>query len=1517
MSDSFRFSDLLGDTPRQTRDDFTYSELLGSSDPLVGNIQSDSAFTALTAARRSLREAINAGDAQRVSSLDQTIEQNIRELMSKYDASRQTVLAATGGEMNPDRSELEGTGGFLSQLGTGIIDAVKSPFSLVSSVAGGVQTVGQGVSNAVTSMNDANEEALQERLEARGFSPDQAASFAQSVSRDQQRSPVDNAFALVAAPQQAYFQFLQNVSEEKMAAARAGAGPMEQVQTAFGAVPEAIGEVDVGYLFDPELPVFSPEQNVEFGEILRTNGLNQDWAVRTFGFAGDLMIDPLLAGLYTRGVGRLATSAGASDLGQKLDRAGRAVDYMLSPVGAADVASGAAKGVSRAARRATQARPDLRDLDVLEGVSEPVVESGTNRAAAAINGLLNSVVDPRTNVVGAESFSEVLSLPGGRNPLQPTQDVFTGGAGRPLSVARAESTARRASDYYGEQIATRLEDISEVFGRERVQDQVKRALVAVRNRMQAYRPLGNYPEEALNTMEALAEEVADNFSVLRNDEAMDNLINVAARRDREGALRPSVGEELDTLASNLPRASSSILRRNRERAVEVAKKYGIDGSKAAEDFDRVVQKLQEADSIIGYISSGYDMVKPAWFERIAGLGGDSTAAQELWEAGFRIANEDMASPQTREALEGIEELIPQNPRQAQEVLASYQRKRDRLLSARGANSEAARSAVLRDPGLLSLAEEGTTMQQDAAALVYYLRNNMSSGRLDMFDAFRGFANGHLRRTFAVNTRETGRFIRSVRAGKSVSNRLLSKTLADGALKDVAKPETVDVIRNYLDNVSPSDPYTQGFLVTQEQLIRALRENGVPPDEIQRSLGALVTAMRPGDKGLEDTARILQNIVDARQGVAGQAPPAGATGEAAFQARRDYTTEDLNVLRQNGLLSAEDMDALPPDALGLLGRITLRQTGVLEGARIARAQYPTERFIDDMATIAMDNNVAQVRKTAGNPDVPQDWRLLQGEAYGRLNNHYVHPFVKKEIDHALRGDPAERGNMLTRTASRVRSLIQGGWLSAPSTIAGNFSGGLYAAGIDGHNVLDVGRGYAENMAALIRAGGMENMEHYEDIADILSETGRVANDLFSEADPARLDALGGDAGLGGIMTAVGDTFLDLYRRSRDFIERPLGGKVPIGLDAFTASENLFKYTVYDQVLRSTGDADLAYAKARNVVFDYTSMGGVARAASDSGVLPFISFPVFMTERVFQGFLRNPQSIALASNLHDAVWNNTFMDPEVRDAVWANLEEYQRDEQAIPLAFNAETGKGTSLNLNELLPSRPRLVGGAAENLAQFGMYGPIGEVAYAFLSQSGDAPLSGRYGLRVFNPEDEALQRYQSAGSFLLNSYMPAVVRKLMAPPLASDEEDAWQGLIPDVVQYVTRNIHSPEQYAIEKYFSDVRRGQVSKNTFDEAVSFGLRAAQPFSLDPALNATMRGNTGAQFRRTQIEQNLMSEIDRVATNPDLSEEEKRALIQEAVQRITNLNLEQALELQIVGRGIQRLNELNSGSTPGSSQ
>lgn len=1479
----------VGDT--ENTDEFSWLDNVVVSElpNIFRDVKNDPTFGRLLSEKISLQNTVSnpatvmMGDATDVQLLSDDIENGIRELMDKYGLPRDVVVDLLRGvdeQVLLQRSQQERA-------------------SLAEDVG--------FVTGALRRYSSEQRARLEEQFGTELPGLGQVA---------------ENAFALLNVPQQVLFQPMQQIAEAKTEIAELGGSPGMQVRAAFREVPSALANIDVSYLFDPDYTAFSPEQNVEFGEILEANGLKNPGMVRFFGFAGDILIDPLLAGLWTRGFARLAKGAeavpaGLSDVARieggfaptfadRLDNIGRTIDRLLSPEGwVAGSRAAAARNVP----------PEIRDLAELEGVSPSVIERGLDDAAAGFNGLLN-FLGPDASRLPRVSVGETL-LPSGRNVLA-EGGALTGGAGREPAILAAQSRAAYESDRFAASVGGRLEELAEIVGLPRVQSTMRKMLDAVRNKISVYRGLDYWPTEFRNQFETLTSEVAEHYSPLRNDDVMQNLRAERLRPDRAGSLAPSVGEELDQLADLLPKASNVLYRRNLERVVRLADEYGLDAQVITEAFDRTIRLSQENSALIGWMSTGIDMWKPQWFENAAALGATPDIAQNLFERAFILANEEFQSVAMKEALAEARVRVPRTVPQAQKLMSRIIQDVNRAI---GDDV----SGPLRSTSVTPTRVGETSLGEDALAMIQYLNNQMTSRNgLSAMDFFRGLGQGHLRRTYAINTPEVGRFIRSVKAGNTMSNRLLDETLYSDALEGVVDPRVQDLISRYVNNVSPSDSYGQGFIISQTDLIRFLRENGVSAPETQRAMAAIVRAMRSNDQGLDYIARQLQNIADkwAGAGPSTDVQPQ-SVGSLAFQPRREVTMEDLRILNEERLVSrpgrkrrvrelvqgtmvSGESEALDPDALSMLGQIYTRRVGMTESTRIARGAYPFYRFIDDVATEALKVGAALPGDTPLR-NVPNIFRKLQGPVYGRLNGYYVDPWIKKELDNAIRAGSAD--NNFTRTWSRIRSATQGAFLTAVSTINTNIIGGAVAVGLDGHNIPDVLARYARNWANTARLGGMEYLEHYDDIADILTQTNRIYNDLVAQVEPTRIEALGPDAGIGAIINETGHFLNEVYNASRKLMEAPFGRRVPVGLNTFTMSENMYKYALYEKVLEETGDKAVAYAVARNVVFDYSSLGGAFRTLSDTGLAPFISFPVFMTERVIKAAYSNPQALALADNVHDAIWNAQFPDDDVRNAAYLSLEDWQRAGRAVPFGFNPETGRFSTFLFNDLVPIRPQVGENLIDSLTTGGFQGGLLEFANAILTQNGEAILSEEYGNTVIEETAVGNERMQQALTFLLNSYMPAAVRKLIRPPGAGD--DAWQGLLPAMQRYFTMEVSNPEQYALMQYQEALRTGRMNRNMYEEAITFGLRSVQPQSLNPALNPVIQGTQAIDYQNSQIANALLQEINEIADDPNMSPEEKSRNITSRVQRLIDMDRETDIRFEIVNQGIRKLRELNQGS------
>lgn len=1281
-------------------------------------------------------------------------------------------------------------------------------------------------------------------------------------------------------PQQIFFRGLS----AQLESAQRGDTFVETLQNMAG----SLGEVEYGKAFSPGLQ----EDIITYGDILRQVGISNNTAVRTFGFLGDLLADPLLAGSYTRGLGILARGAGATQAGEGLITIGNRVERALSPMGAVDVTRAVGRGVlgpramysiDRAMARGLQGFLDFPLLG-----NRTVADVFLPRDMRVVSGFDRRIVDETRRVAETEVF--------------------------PASMSRATASVDDVIDRINQNVGL----VEQIVGTKRTRNVFSRMFDALTNRRTAYDRLFDLPDEMREVVESLATEAADNTSPLAIDDVLTSLEEVTVRNIPgartvlfRGADQPlaTVGGELREIAGAMPPLNRDLYDQNALRVRETAAELGLNADEAEAAYRYVTNRLIESDVLIGWHRTLYEPMKEAFYENTFRLGLGDVQAQQLWEEAIRMGGEGLTP---------VRAGVDPNPRRFNLAV--------RKMTEPGPVGEKARRYLLR--------------------FVYEQWNGQG---LDLTDWFQGLSEGHLRRAYALNDTDWNRYVTAVGSGSSVvPNRLIDDVLYSDALSQDVSSETMDLISQYVEQITPTIPENRGFMVRGDNLIQHLLRNGVNASEARQAFDRMMELLQPERRGI---IRRLRDIMARREGVAGSRAT-GPTSGAIFSSERnipfgqEVLEQRIQELGSDIAILAEDFEKLMPssvqgvpsvylnqgdfvgfligegfqerEALGIvrqlnqvgdwdanamaeMGRYLETSIPILESARAMKAKYPVARFVADVFNFSSENNLLY---KYGDPNVPDDFVLLSGDMYGPLANNYVPVWVKNQVDNAMRlpsVGPQGQGANFLYTLNRIRSVVTANWLASMPTTNTNVIGGIVSAGLAGENPVTFAFDTARVLRDAQRAGGIRNLPEYAEIGDLFGG-GALGNQLSRNLRSSRLESLGERGNWTDAVDAISDGLMNLARR-------PLFGRAGglFGLEAFQLTEDAMKMATYRRAIASGQPFNEAYQAAKNVVFDYSALPYSLEFLKNTGLILFPGFLTFMTGRVFDAAMRRPGVLGAYDRVGNAIWNAAIPSEEIKAGVSASMSDWEREGNYVPVTIDLERNQFGMLPLQGLIPTRPWAGNPLMQNIQDLGIYQGLFDVVRAFGNQ-GEATLGSRFGERVFEARSEGVDRFTQIAQFLFNSYGPAYITRAIRFPAGTGENVS--GLVPEFAEALRRMVRplTPgSQEELMQYYEQEQSGETSRGLFDTVISGVLRGVRPVSLDPLLNPVIQNATQDNYEQRQIDIEINRAISRIYSNPNLDATEKleraRALIMEQLEG----DIEQLRKYEQVLQAIRTLDDL----------
>ncbi len=1170
-----------------------------------------------------------------------------------------------------------------------------------------------------------------------------------------------------------------------------------------------------------------------------------DWAKNILGAALDVTVDPLLFGSIVSGVGRVAKV-------DALVTAGRNIEQALAPAGAARAARAGLRLVSPALERSIS-------VYLADGINRllnapvpflPVDELGFSEFRAPF--LRRSEKGAKTVTMG-----ELLGTGELRNPFLPTEDVLSGGAGRPFIAVDAELTGRASQLEVVNEAQQRFANLATMFGRETVtglQRSQTRAITEYARTVGAI--VKDFDQELQDVMINLSRDVVDSRGTLLDLESINTLTDVPLstkltinrlRVQYPEVFGENLAEELLSLRGSLYARSSVVERRAIERVREVASNTGVDPDLAVETFRSIVAETAGLDAFLGFKASLYEPVKDGFI---------SAGMQRL-----KIDTDDPAA------------LVNEVWRDILGQYGALSQERQQLRAARRATKGSVRG--LNDPPRLSEIDtvlgrpigdvfEGVKNANDLFKLTPY-----SAAGLSVDQYMDGLVNGHLRRTFSVHlgADSLARIRRRLESGK-IS---LSQFVTDDILSSLGSggfEQETGLLRRYMESVSPVNNIERGVILRIDNLTKFMMQNGIPKEQAERFFYRLAAEANP------QAAALLEG---ARAKIAG------------------YLSEERSPINVGGV-GAQRRLRLTRQDLELLGQVNDPLVGLAEqAARTANSVRYTEA-LSSLYRDASRLGYVSSRQVPGGGFV----KMGRERGFGPFSGKWVNPWLAKEIRNfqfaALDG-PA-RNNALTS----LRAAITGSRLARPATTLANLAGGIYSALLYGINPLD----FASETTRVMFEWGQQgdNFADAERLRGELFGTSLVRNEIpqfgrfLKEEDVLNV---GGAVDLKDLLRRLRSVSRGLSDGYRQVVQNPLGfirgeGRAAkfarrvgssFGVEAFEFVENSMKIAAYRLAIKEGLSEGEALFRARNVVFDYSTQPEILRGLRDSQVgalaFPFLSFPFFMSARTVNAIINRPGTLGAVDRLGNALFRaGSGFNDTIAHALFASLDPEDREAGHVPILRESDALgnlRMTSIAFREFAPINmlnfPLRVTSAA--IEYFGG-NPTGasEDIRAAAGALDSNPLSTRArelaffgagldflggvlfgtpkgsftGRQVTVPQAEAGERIGQSLQFLFNNFAPTNLAGLfnfgrpsdtgteqflqgLGIPLAVPDE----GLVPDLVRLAQQYSRpsTPFDLANEEIFRQIDRARVT----EEALRFFIRSPEITNFSPTLGVSPGG------------------------------------------------------------------------------
>lgn len=720
--------------------------------------------------------------------------------------------------------------------------------------------------------------------------------------------------------------------------------------------------------------------------------------------------------------------------------------------------------------------------------------------------------------------------------------------------------------------------------------------------------------------------------------------------------------------------------------------------------------------------------------------------------------------------------------------------------------------------------------------------------LKIGEYLQGLMNGHLRRTYALfgDTNDFKHFIDSLRAGTIIPSNVLNTSDLPSLMKGYEREAKL-----ILDYQAVLTRNGKGLLLKKSSIAEYLTRSGVPPERVNGAIRSMAQALSPDNEAMKTflyhvdamAPKYRKMMADRERSIAGMA---GA--------------DTLHVTDRRFF---DPISQISEDQLIQMGEIAQARASLGDSIEIANRVVGRQEMFQNIYEVAKRRGLIRSAEYTDEFGVKYV-KYADGEAVmGGFAGKYIHPHLMNEMQRAA----AVKKNMIPYAYTRMRALITGGFLAAPSVIAANFFGGLYQAGTVGINP-------ATMIRRLIEVADEVNAYSLGYRSNLVSEIRRNVDidlgslpfqDFGRELRKVRLD----DFGLGP--QGVNKVFDDVSQAYERFLRRPGIGPIRTrvaGLEGFQFTENWFKVAAYKEVkerlLREAGEGidDLARARiekeaaefARTVVFDYSELPSGLDFLKQTGLVLFPGFTYFLAGRTLDAALRRPGALAVADRLSEAVANAT-LDIEEQIMALTGSPDWLRDDQGVPMPFSVRRGprgeeQVSMLPLNQLIPTSTLWDGwGAAgnpwgESIAGLGLMGPFFEVFRALVTDDGEAVLSARYGNRVFDADSEGGRKARDVFRFLYNTLAPSNVKKL----ITLDMENQLSGLLPSMAEIVRDHAGVGSQELMDRAYSfeEHRRLRPDRGWRESVLSTFLRSPQVVALEGPIAGFIRELRNEQAR-----------------------------------------------------------------------
>lgn len=630
----------------------------------------------------------------------------------------------------------------------------------------------------------------------------------------------------------------------------------------------------------------------------------------------------------------------------------------------------------------------------------------------------------------------------------------------------------------------------------------------------------------------------------------------------------------------------------------------------------------------------------------------------------------------------------------------------------------------------------------------------------------GIRDGWLMRQFLAVSEPTRSLEAVTRRAVIPMNQVDVAPTAQLFAREFNDPDVGRVVGQYLKGVTPSRPRGMpadmplALSFNSEDLARILSQKvgrAVTPDDVAN----IVLRHDPNYATMQDTLRTLEEYNKMR-------PMAGLGGAEYGQIPSAFTRrEDLTAERLVQLLQIEDT----PRLIATAGHRGARQLQSQEFLGMAWERLNADGLIVPAERVLPSNQ--NLRQDAFKPFVADGvkWAVFPNDArvWGPFAGQAAPEPIVRHMVHALTHSARD-----ARRAEQMFSMWRQMLISPLPTSFRNVVGNLIL-------MQQAGLGLSDMITALPRAHRLRAhyLEHgrlpdpfqgYEHMFQFVQDSGIAKNAIRHMSDTLE-DIASGKTRF--------DEVLQGGRQAVDWItgaDSPHGNLLTMSLTAGgTGALGLFRYgeevtrtaaflTTYDTMIRMGKNHADAVARAAhmatNAAYNYGALPLGPDLLKRFGLSAFPQFAYFSAGRTVRAMFENPAA-PLRWDYARRLANTLATDGDLseQEKLTAAASHWQRYSNPTVIPIPGEDGRWYMFDAQYFFPQGANVMDTLMDPFLANWMTPAIDAVWALAADKGGTGPFSVKYGMRVFDPSKEPLERVGQAAAFAVTSYLfPGVTR---------------------------------------------------------------------------------------------------------------------------------------------------------------